>query len=190
MNRFPARAASLALGLLVSACADSAADPVGEPGVSSLRWAPMTDPSGWSLVGEEEDPIPEHRPEQVACSPHPWHVVGQGIEADTGQCNYITLSTPLVGGFEVGDPLRVETWWAPLASVERARGHLALFVGGQLLWETTVDIPGPSDARLFEFDAPFSAQPDEDVVFHLHNHGFNTWNLADFSALRSPEEVP
>jgi len=187
MKRALQRVPRMALALFVMGCAELPDEPEGEPEVSQY-WAGLTNPSGWTLAAEEEDPLPEHRPESVMCSPHPWHVVGEGIEADTGQCNYITLTTPLVGGFEAGDRIVVRTWWASLASTEPATGHLALFVGGQPLWETTVAIPGPADSRRFEFAAPFGAYADEDVTFHLHNHGFNTWTLADFSALRTLEQ--
>ena len=82
----------------------------------------------------------------------------------------------------------VDVRWSTLASVDPAAGHLALTVGGQLLWQTQVEIPGPADTHQFAFPAPFSALTGEDVVFHLHNHRFNTWTLARVASL-SPVET-
>jgi hypothetical protein len=179
-----------ACGLLLLGCTASEPD----DGVTSLRddtyWVSLAAPDGWIVATDDDDPLPEHRPEPVVCSPHPWHVVGEGIEADTTECNYVSLTTPLTHDIEAGQPIAVDVWWSTLASVEPATGHLALFVGGQRLWETEVQIPGPADVRQFEFASPFSATAGEDVVFHLHNHGFNTWTLARFATLASSDETP
>lgn len=139
--------------------------------------------SQWALAAEEDDPLPEHRPSHVECSPQPWHLVADAIEIDTGQCNYVTLVAPLRAPIDEGETLAVDLWWSTLASVEPAHGHIALLVGGQLAWETEVEIPGPADVRHFEIPASFDAWPGEDVTFHLHNHGFNTWTLGRFAVL-------
>lgn len=169
-------------------CDTPGPSPEGEPHHSEVEiWQDLTDPTAWTHADDDDDPLPEHQPETRVCSPQPWHAVGRGIEADTGQCNYLSLTTALGHGFAKGDTIEIDVWWNALASVDPAQGHLALFVGGQPLWETHVDIPGPADSRSFEFTAAFDAAVGEDVLFHLHNHGFNTWTLARLAVLDSPQ---
>ncbi|MEM6989051.1 MAG: hypothetical protein AAF721_01095 [Myxococcota bacterium] len=151
------------------------------------RWHTLTNPAAWRVAEADDDPLEEHRPSPLVCSPQPWHAVAQGIEADTSECNYVHLTTPLTADIDEGDPIAVDVWWNALASVAPAEGHLALFIGGQAVWETHVEIPGPADAQQFEFPSPFSAFVGEDVTFHLHNHGFNTWTLARFAVLNDQE---
>lgn len=159
-----------------------AAAPTDDP-----HWHALTDATAWRHGSAEDDPLPAHRPSPLVCSPRPWHAVAEGIEADTSECNYVHLTTELVADVGLGDPIAVGVWWNALASVEPAEGHLALFLGGQRIWETHVEIPGPADSRRFEIPAPFAAYAGEDVTFHLHNHGFNTWTLARFAVLNDEE---
>jgi len=183
----PPVAAALALVLAAGCNAEDAPEPEPEPRDVETQLVSVIDPSAWALAADDDDPLPEHRPATVVCSPRPWHAVGEGIEVDTGTCNYVHLATPLTRDIDRGTPMDVSVWWSTLAATEPARGHLALFIGGQLAWETHVDIPGPADAHTFEFPAPFSARAGEDVTFHLHNHGFNTWTLQRFAVL---EPIP
>ncbi len=179
-----------AWALVLLGCA--APDPDDDAGFAreDTHWVSLAAPDRWAVAADEDDPVAEHRPETVVCSPQPWHAVGEGIEVDTTECNYVSLTGPLMHDIEAGEPIGVDMWWSTLASVEPATGHLALFVGGQRLWETEVEIPGPADARRFEFPSPLSAFAGEDVVFHLHNHGFNTWTLARLATLTSLDEIP
>ncbi|NJK32711.1 MAG: hypothetical protein HC927_10030, partial [Deltaproteobacteria bacterium] len=83
-------------------------------------------------------------------------------------------------------------WWGTLISGTPAEGHLALFVDGELLWETHVAIPGKADAYRVVIDSPLAAPAGAEVIFHLHNHGYNSWNFAGVELLdpASPEANP
>ncbi len=176
--------------LMICACVQPEAEESAPVQTSEPRWTTLVDPSAWHTTNPADDPLDAHRPAELVCSPKPWHVVGHGTEADTGECNYISLDTALLSDIDAGQTIGIDVWWNSLASTEPAQGHLALFIGGQLLWETFVDIPGPADAQRFEFPAPFTARAGEDVTFHLHNHGFNTWTLASFAALDTLTPLP
>ena len=76
-----------------------------------------------------------------------------------------------------GDTLRLTAWWDRLASETPATGHLAVLVGGEPVWEEDVTIPGEADVRELDFEMPFDAEAGSPVVFHVHNHGYNTWRL-------------
>ena len=60
---------------------------------------------------------------------------------------------------------------------EAAEAHVAVLLGEQLVWETTLPIPTPSAVHDVEVPASAAASQGTPVVIHLHNHGSNAWNL-------------
>jgi hypothetical protein len=151
-------------------------EPRGEP--RSLIFA-----EDWTPSAIEDDPLAEHRPPQTICPASAWADEFGTFEVSTGACNYLSVEQPLAEPVAVGDELRVQVWWQSLISTEPATGHLALLIDGALVWETHVAIPGASDAKSIQFTSPVAAEPGAIVTFHLHNHGANTWTLADFATL-------
>lgn len=143
----------------------------------------LVDAGAWSSAPLASDPLAAHQPEEVVCLPGAWVEEFGVLEASTETCNYLSLEQPLAAGLEAGDRVAIELWWAALLAPEPAAGHLALLVDGELLWETWVEIPAKADARRFEFASPISAEPGARVIFHLHNHGQNTWTLATVERL-------
>jgi hypothetical protein len=100
-----------------------------------------------------------------------------GLEISTIDCNSATLVQPLERDLAVGSQLSVLVWWATLASDAPARAELELRIGETTLWTLGVDIPGEADVAdpIIVIDREFlSGAP---VYFHLHNHGYNTWNI-------------
>lgn len=137
----------------------------------------MVEAEDWVSVAVGDDPIAAHRPQPIICGAAPWRPEGGGIEVDTRGCNYVSVTQPLAVDVLEGDPLHVTAWWDRLASEEPATGHLAVLIGGAVVWEEYVSIPGEADIRDLEFDSPVDAEAGTPVVFHLHNHGYNTWRL-------------
>jgi len=144
----------------------------------------------WSLVDADArastdtalDPEPDHRPDPVVCPERPWRPENVGIEIDTTACNYVSLSQPLLGDLHEGDAIGIGAWWSTLASVNPAIGHFALYVGADLLWDEWVAIPGPAEVRTVEIASPIDADAGVPVTVHVHNHGYNTWNLQEIQA--------
>jgi hypothetical protein len=172
-------AASLPLlGLVVTlACDSGELEPLAcdAPDRSADVLLPLAYADNWRESPADADPLPEHRPDTVAC-------VGWGeefgvLELSTATCNYASLEQPLVESIEPGDRLHIELWWSGLLAPEPATAHIALLVDDALLWETEVEIPGPADARTIELDSPIAAQAGATLTFHLHNHGQNSWTL-------------
>jgi hypothetical protein len=146
-----------------------------EPGRSAEDWLPLAHADQWRETPADADPLPEHRPDVVACK-------GFGeefgaLEISTTTCNYASLEQTLTESIAIGDPLHIELWWSVLFAPEPATAHLALLVDTALLWELEVEIPGPADARTIDFDSPIAAPAGATLTFHLHNHGQNSWTL-------------
>ena len=138
----------------------------------------LVDPLGWASEDPELAPFGEHHgPETPACLPGGWGPEFGGLEVDTGECPYASLTQAARTFGRPGDLLHVEWWHQDLAAVEPGTGHLALAVGDEVLWEREVRIPFP--ARSYTDTVPIDVEfePDAPVHLHLHNHGANTWTI-------------
>lgn len=147
-------------------------------------WRSLLRHDAWEPSTASQDPQSDHRPSDVSCNGG-WYPELQGIEIDTSACNYLSLTQPLGAPLVEGDPIVLRMWWATLASIEPAQGHIAVFVDDALLWEEHVAIPGEAQALTEEFDSPLSAPEGASLTLHLHNHGYNTWNFNELSAFGS-----
>jgi hypothetical protein len=163
---------------------ETGTDETGDSTEPLPTWRSLVDNAAWQPDAAEDDPLLEHRPEQIECE-NGWYPESGGIEVDTEVCNYLSLRQPLLESIEPGDPLHLQLWWQTLASVDPAEGHLALYVDGELLWEELVPIPGDADARSLDFASPLAAPAGATLTFHLHNHGYNTWHFHELSVLSS-----
>ena len=173
--------------LLASACTTSEPGEDMDMGVVTPEeptWRTLIDHTQWQVQNADADPEADHRPSSVECMGG-WYEELGGLEVDTSLCNYLSLEQPLMADLEQGDPVRLRMWWASLASVDPAEGHIAVFIDGMPLWEERVAIPGPAEARSLEFESPISAPAGATLTLHLHNHGYNTWNFHELTALGS-----
>lgn len=133
----------------------------------------------WAETATAADPLASHRPHPVSCRPGGWGVEGAILEADTGRCNYLSVAQPALHAIEEGKPLKITLWHLVLTSSVPAQAHVAVLADGRPLWEMT--IPVPSKEEIYEpmIAAPFGAPAGAPLVFHLHNHGANSWRLLD-----------
>lgn len=144
---------------------------------------PLVVADGWQ-ASEAPDPLSDHRPEPVICSTAGWGEEFGVFEVRTEECNYLHAEQDVLIDVREGDGLRVRLWWQNLIASEPSEGHVALLVGegehaGEVLWEVFVDIPQPSASMVYEFDSPVSVSPGTPLFFHLHNHGNNSWTVAE-----------
>lgn len=139
----------------------------------------------WQMLDAVADPLAEHRPPTVECGIAGWYLEDEKLEVDTNNCNYLALRQPSLVAIEVGQPLNLYLYHFDLVAPAAALAHLAILVDGEVLWEQSVQIPG--EARVFSevFVSPLSAPAGAEVVFHLHNHGQNTWALRDLAAAQN-----
>lgn len=144
---------------------------------------PLVFAEDWTATAAADDPLADHRPEPMICPSAAWGEELGVLEVSTGGCNYLSVEQPLAEPIAIGDPLRLQIWWQPLIAAAPAIGHLALLIDGELIWEAEVAIPGAADARSITFASPIAAEPGATVTFHLHNHGANSWTLAELARL-------
>ncbi|MCO4747002.1 MAG: hypothetical protein KC912_19550 [Proteobacteria bacterium] len=138
---------------------------------------PLVEGVGWMGAEAAMDLMPEHEDAKAICGAGGFREELGGVEVDTGICAYALLQHPLLEGFAAQDTLTINWWHSDLVAAEPATGHLMLSVGEDILYEAEVDIPGDASAFLEDFEPGFDVEAGEPLVLHLHNHGFNTWNL-------------
>ena len=142
----------------------------------------LVDHAEWTTVEAVADPLAEHRPSLIECGIAGWYTEGESLEVDTNFCNYLALAQPSLAAIHAGRGVRLGFYYFDLTAREPASAHLAVLVDGELLYEQAVDIPGDAMVHSLEFEAPFDAPEGATVVFHLHNHGQNTWVLQSLAA--------
>ena len=82
------------------------------------------------------------------------------------------------------DNLHLTLWHGQLRFDEPTEAHIAISVGGQLLWEKLVEIPNAGGIYDITIPATIDAPAGAPVEFHLHNHGYNTWTLLQLEVER------
>jgi hypothetical protein len=186
------RRAALVCLLLGSAlaCGEGAQDEEGTGGSTSgsetgegQDAGSLIDHEKWVVLEASDDPLADHRPETIECGIAGWYLETSKLEVDTNLCNYLAVGQPSLVALEQGQMVEVIFYHFDLVAPEPALAHVAILIDEQVLWEQEIVIPG--DANVFQetFVSPISAEPGSPVVFHLHNHGQNTWVLQDLIAV-------
>jgi hypothetical protein len=156
------------------------------PGVDSgLRGeVPLIAAAAWVVLEADDDPA-EDRPDEVSCPDEARSVETIGgdpsLEIDTGVCDYLAVVQPLLANAVVGDRITGRIWHQALSASEEAEAHLAYSLDGEVVWETWTPIPLDAGIVLPDFELEFDAPEGTPLVFHLHNHGSNTWNVIDLN---------
>ncbi|HEU4533168.1 MAG TPA: hypothetical protein VFS00_03585 [Polyangiaceae bacterium] len=146
--------------------------------------APLVAPERWRVAGEAEDPMRALRAGATLCSDGAAHVEGGGVEVSTASCNHASLVQPSLRAVAAGDVVSVRAWWGVLDADAPARGELAVFLAGELVWQDSVAIPGRPDARDVSFVSARDYPAGVPIVFHVHNHGSNNWTMGEISVRR------
>jgi len=148
---------------------------------------PIIDQTHWHTYPVSEDPLPQHQPAQLDCSPAGYYLtpsIVPELELDTAYCNYSLLSTDAVQSLAPGAQLRFALRHFELLADEPAQAHVALFFGDALVWETYIDIPAPAQVAEFSFRIQRALAKGDPVRLHLHNHGQNTWVIGKLTSTR------
>ncbi len=139
--------------------------------------ARLDDPTAWAVVPGDEDPLADHRPDDVFCPVSTWGEEDGTFEVQTGACRYGGFAQPLGVLLRRGDRLTGTVWHEDLDASEPAEAHVAVLVGDAVVWETFVAIPTPADIHPFDVTLPRGVDDAASIGFHVHNHGFNSWRL-------------
>lgn len=149
-----------------------------------LQTGSLVDSDSWRGVDADTDPF-DDRPGEVTCPEgEGWFVEEldgeRTLSVDTGYCDYLAVSQPLLAPVSTRDELFMRLWHYDLDANAVAEAHAALWADGTVIWETRVGIPAESSMIAVSFTAP-ELEEGTELFFHLHNHGDNTWNLIELS---------
>jgi len=141
-------------------------------------------PEAWSMLDASMDPFAGHRPAEVTCDPDALDVDLGLFEVDTGLCDYLSAGQPSLTTVRAGEVIEVLMYHGSLTWWEGATAHVAVSIDGVVLWEETIGIPAASEVYIAEVPSPVAVSPGTPIVFHLHNHGSNTWNIGHIKVRR------
>ncbi len=149
---------------------------------------PLVDGTSWRIAQADEDLFAEPGSQFAPCDEDSYREEYGGVEVSTGRCDHVSLIQPLRLALRSGDPLRVVGWHSNLFSPELmpATGRIALAIGPQLVWESSVHIPADAATWDARFESPVTAPIGTPVSLHVRNHGANTWNILSFEREESP----
>ncbi|MFT4702355.1 MAG: hypothetical protein ACI81R_000039 [Bradymonadia bacterium] len=175
------------LVILLAGCGADEADPGVCTGLASPRV--IAPAAGWRQVALGADPFYEGSDAPVSCAPATFGleagVDGEWWGIETVQCGYVTFEQPTATALCPGDEVVMRLWHFNLLDNDADfEALLAVDAATPLIRET---IPIPADARLVEMRATLVEFVDAGtpLLFHLENHGSNSWGLLDVVVERS-----
>ena len=148
----------------------------------------LVDHTRWELVAPEEDPFWNTVVDPILCPEAAYGIEGFGTisfyEVETTACNYLTVVQPSIEAVEPGDTLKASLWHLPLAALEPAQAKLYVSIASEVLLEKDISIPGKEEVYTPTIVADFSAPAGSPIVFHVHNHGANSWRFHKLTVTR------
>lgn len=175
----------LAMVYLMGACQhdpDKNHDPAHRKEVS---WTDLINEASWTLVEHSRDPY--WSDDQNLCKQSDFGLEYGGLELSTQRCNHATFAQALLHSIKQGDSLFIELWHSSLVSQVESSGLIELSVQGAPLWSKALVIPSPAESWSLEFQSPIDASEGDEILFHVNNHGSNSYNL---NALRILSPIP
>jgi hypothetical protein len=146
---------------------------------------PLVTLEGWSSVAPSDDPYVAAAGGAPTCVTPTFRVeeAQAWVEIDTTLCNWVTLSQPTLAAVEPGDLLEIDFSHYDLDAATPATAELRLRFDDCEAWSSSIPIPGPAQVHEEQFRSPCRLTSGGVVLFHLHNHGQNTYQLKDLSRL-------
>ena len=182
----PARAAASTCVVAVSLLGGCSTPHEPTPGAAALSFQVLVPLEGWSEVSRDADPFIKDPSAAPAC-------VGPGfrleptdnwLEIDTGACNWVTLSGSALSAVSQGQQLELTVSHYNLEAPAPAEAQLSLRFGACDVWSKVIPIPEPAAVYTEQFGSPCALELGGSVLFHLNNHGQNTYQLQELSSQR------
>lgn len=146
----------------------------------------------WKKVDLAEDPYADRYPGDGACPETSYQVEALGAEMSLGvdgqNCAYLTVSQPALVEVDEGDLLHVRLWHYDLRGLQASTATLALTIGGEVILQRYIPIPADSELITQDLDAAFATPAGAPVIFHVENHGSNSYNLIEVRRGGTPGE--
>jgi hypothetical protein len=182
-SRLARSIAGLSAVALAAACSSESAKPKPklEPAVQ-----PLVTFERWTSVARSEDPFVDDPAAAPACVGSGFRVEpdDEWVEIDTGLCNWVTLTQPARFAVAQGDEIRIGFSHFDLDAAAPSQAELRLRFEDCEAWSKTIPIPSAAAVFVEPFYSPCALEAGQSVLFHLHNHGQNTYQLSDLSLLR------
>lgn len=150
----------------------------GSLGCMPLEERDLIDNAVWQLVPADEDPFRDLWAAQADCNPLGITVEAGVLEIQTDVCAFATVKQTALARSRNGHRLDILAYHSALFSDPEATGYIAVQIGDTLVWEQTVAIPGDADVYANTFDMYPEIDEETPILFHVHNHGANSWKLA------------
>jgi hypothetical protein len=140
----------------------------------------------WSSVARADDPFitdPEAAP---ACVGPGFRLETdlQQLELDTGLCNWVTLRGSALFDVSAGQELQLEFSHYNLEAAAPATAELRLAFPDCDVWKKELPIPSAAAVYKEQIDSPCALKAGQAVLFHLHNHGQNSYQVQDLAVMR------
>jgi hypothetical protein len=134
----------------------------------------------WRLGDLGSDPLFDHQPDTVDCSPTSFRIESEQLEVETDLCNYALVEFDLLQDMSEGTPADLLLLHTGLWASEAATAHVALLIGDTIFWEQEVPVPSSAEFFFYEGGFPVDALSGTPIQLHIHNHGANDWRLGYF----------
>ncbi len=149
---------------------------------------PLIDGEAWQFVPPDEDtmfPAPAGA-ELCDSDAVQRQVVGDAVavEIDTRfGCGWATVQQPITRDVRAGEMLQVRVFYFSQSAFPEAEAAVKLALDGDVLLDARVTIPTSSGLIAPLIEAPRDVAAGALAHFHVGNHGDNSWNLVEFSAI-------
>jgi len=176
------RSAAAAIALVLAlGCSGARHDPAPKQQLQALVAL-----EGWSPVGRGDDPFIEGSEEAPACVGPGFRVESEDewVEIDTGLCNWVTLIQPALVDVDEGATIELDFSHYDLGAAEPTKAELKLRLGDCDAWSKSIPIPSAAQVYEEQQASPCPISAGDPVLFHLRNHGQNTYQLKSISTLR------
>ena len=167
---------------LFDACVEHGRNSESKPKPTS--WQALVTGDQWSLLEPDLDPFFDQLGSRKTCGSLDFGPEYDGVEVSTKFCDYISLVQPLSFEIEKEDKLKLNLWHNLLISNDPSEGVISIQIADQELWSQRLIIPSPAYSWTFEIDSPQDFQTGDSVIFHVRNHGANSYTLNELSVAR------
>jgi hypothetical protein len=174
----------LACVAALSGCSNDAEPP--SPSKTEAAFQTLVPLEGWSSVARADDPFVTDPEAAPACVGPGFRLETdtQWLELDTGLCNWVTLASSALFDVSAGQQLRLDFSHYNLEAAAPATAELKVSFPHCEVWTKQLPIPGEAAVYQEQFTSPCALKAGQSVLFHLHNHGQNTYQLKDLAVLR------
>ena len=138
----------------------------------------LVKPDAWQILPPDEDPYESLRPDGVTCNPLGITVEEGVLEVQTDVCGFVTLWQPALANTRDRDLVSLLAYHSALFSDPPDEGEMAILFGEEVIWSVVVDIPGEADVYQEDLETYPMIKAGDPILFHVHNHGANSWKLA------------